>query len=47
VIAEKAHGHEARFGREQVEQAFAFVGLGTGQSEGDGQALEGAHQVQA
>ncbi|GHD76193.1 hypothetical protein GCM10010317_092120 [Streptomyces mirabilis] len=35
------------FVREQALQGFAFVGLGSGQGEGDWQALEGADQVQA
>lgn len=39
-------GEEGRFGGEQVQQGLALVGLGSGQDEDDGQALEGAHQVQ-
>lgn len=33
------------FGGPEVEEGLAFVGLGPGQDEGDGQALKGAHQV--
>ncbi|GHD07657.1 hypothetical protein GCM10010313_27080 [Streptomyces violarus] len=40
-------GGQARFGGEQVQQGLALVGLGPGQGESDGQAPEGAHQVQA
>lgn len=34
-------------GGQEVEEGLAFVGLGPGQDEGDGQALKDAHQVQA
>ncbi|MFI1049680.1 hypothetical protein ACH4U3_28520 [Streptomyces griseoruber] len=30
-------GDEVRFGGEQIQQGLAFVGLGPGQGEGDGQ----------
>ncbi|KFF98198.1 hypothetical protein IQ62_26355 [Streptomyces scabiei] len=33
-------------GGEGVQQGLALVGFCSGQGEGDGQALEGAHQVQ-
>jgi hypothetical protein len=35
------------FGCREVKEGLAFVGLGPGQGEGDGQALKGADQVQA
>jgi hypothetical protein len=39
-------GDEVRFGREQVLQGLALVGLGPGQGKGDRQVLQGADQVQ-
>jgi hypothetical protein len=37
----------AGFGVQEVEQDLAFIGLGAGHGERDGQAVEGGDQVQA
>jgi hypothetical protein len=40
-------GDQLRLDLEHAQQRLAFVGFGAGQGEGDRQAVQGAHQVQA
>ncbi|MEV5203906.1 hypothetical protein [Streptomyces sp. NPDC053720] len=41
----RALSQKLAFGCQEVEEGLAFVGLGPGQGEGDGQTLKGADQV--